>query len=165
VLGLRVSAVGFRSRSDQGCLQSTLSDFDDRCGLGWRYQACQAEMGALLGCAGRRRLAGNSLYVFQIEHSVSKPREVVPAPGIRSSVVREEDDPIGICTGIRQVIKAKETMWDVLWTDGSERRQGGTMITQSRLCVKHEVLSCGQPAHTQPADGIVRLCRRADING
>jgi hypothetical protein len=99
--------VGFRGRSDQGSLQSTLGDLDDRCGLGWRYQARQAEVGALLGCAGRRRLAGNRPYVFQIEHSVSKPREVVPAPGICSSVVREEDDPIGICTRILQVIKAK----------------------------------------------------------
>ena len=35
-------------------------------------------------------------------------QEVVPAPGICFDIVREEDDPIGLCIGIWQVLKAKK---------------------------------------------------------
>ena len=47
-------------------------------------------------------------YNVQIEHNVSKPREDVPAPGICSSVVQEEDDPMGLRAGIWQVMEAKK---------------------------------------------------------
>ena len=40
--------------------------------------------------------------------TLAKPREVVPAPGICSSVVREEDDPMGLRAGIWQVMGAKK---------------------------------------------------------
>ena len=66
-----------------------------------RLELCYVAQG------GDGSLAAN-LTTSRSSTTLAKPREVVPAPGICSSVVREEDDPMGLRAGIWQVMEAKK---------------------------------------------------------
>ena len=66
-----------------------------------RLELCYVAQG------GDGSLAAN-LTTSRSSTTLAKPMEVVPVPGICSSVVREEDDPMGLRAGIWQVMEAKK---------------------------------------------------------